>query len=54
MKRRQADKIRWIGLWYSLSGYWMGISAENDFRRKSGKFYTPTTAVYCPAPVQKR
>ena len=24
------------------------------FRRKSGKFYTPTTAVYCPAPVQKR
>ena len=31
MKRRQADKIRWIGLWYSLSGYWMGISAENDF-----------------------
>ena len=31
MKRKQADKIRWIGLWYSLSGYWMGISAENDF-----------------------
>lgn len=31
MKRKQADKIRWIGLWYSLSGYWMGISEENDF-----------------------
>lgn len=31
IKRKQADKIRWMGLWYSLSGYWMGISAENDF-----------------------
>lgn len=31
LKRKQEDKIRWMGLWYSLSGYWMGISAENDF-----------------------
>ncbi len=31
MARKQKDKIRWMGLWYSLSGYWMGISAENDF-----------------------
>ena len=31
MNRKQADKIRWIGLWYSLSGYWLGISADNDF-----------------------
>lgn len=31
MSRKQTDKIRWMGLWYSLSGYWMGISAENDF-----------------------
>ena len=31
MNRKQTDKIRWMGLWYSLSGYWMGISADNDF-----------------------
>lgn len=31
MDRKRADKIRWMGLWYSLSGYWMGISADNDF-----------------------
>lgn len=31
MKRKQANGIRWMGLWYSLSGYWMGISEENDF-----------------------
>lgn len=34
MKRKQFDKIRWIGLWYSLSGYWLGISANNDFPQK--------------------
>ena len=31
MNRKQEDKIKWMGLWYSLSGYWMGISADNDF-----------------------
>lgn len=31
MERKREDKIKWMGLWYSLSGYWMGISAENDF-----------------------
>lgn len=31
MNHKQTDKIRWMGLWYSLSGYWMGISADNDF-----------------------
>lgn len=34
MKRKQTDKIKWIGLWYSLSGYWLGISANNDFPPK--------------------
>ena len=31
MKRKRVDKIRWMGLWYSLSGYWAGISTKNDF-----------------------
>lgn len=34
MKRKQTDKIKWIGLWYALSGYWAGISASNDFPPK--------------------
>ena len=34
MNRKQDDKIRWMGLWYSLSGYWMGISADNDFPKE--------------------
>lgn len=34
IKRKQTDKIKWIGLWYSLSGYWMGISADNDFPKE--------------------
>lgn len=34
MNRKQTDKIKWIGLWYSLSGYWLGISANNDFPQK--------------------
>lgn len=37
MKRKQTDKIKWIGLWYSLSGYWSGISANNDFPQKIRK-----------------
>lgn len=31
MQRKRTDGIRWMGLWYSLSGYWMGISPGNDF-----------------------
>ena len=31
MAHKNKDKIRWIGLWYALSGYWMGISPDNDF-----------------------
>lgn len=31
MNRKRDHKIKWIGLWYSLSGYWLGISANNDF-----------------------
>ena len=34
MNRKQDDKIKWMGLWYSLSGYWMGISADNDFPKE--------------------
>lgn len=34
MERKQAAKIKWIGLWYGLSGYWAGISAHNDFPQK--------------------
>lgn len=28
---RRKDKIRWMGLWFALPGYWEGISPENDF-----------------------
>lgn len=31
LSRKKEDKIRWMGLWYSLSGYWMGLSPENEF-----------------------
>lgn len=31
MARKNKDRIRWIGLWYALSGYWAGISSDNDF-----------------------
>lgn len=31
MKRKRESKIKWMGLWYSLSGYWEGISPQNDF-----------------------
>lgn len=31
MSYKKENKIKWIGLWYSLSGYWMGLSPENEF-----------------------
>lgn len=31
MNKRHHEKIRWFGLWYALSGYWEGISQDNDF-----------------------
>ena len=31
MSYKKENKIKWIGLWYSLSGYWMGLSPENGF-----------------------
>lgn len=31
MERKKEDKIKWVGLWYGLSGYWAGISADNNF-----------------------
>ncbi|MEG2067251.1 MAG: Sip1-related alpha-galactosidase [Tannerellaceae bacterium] len=29
--RKKEGKVQWMGLWYALSGYWMGISPENSF-----------------------
>lgn len=31
MSHKKGDKIKWMGLWYALSGYWMGLSPENEF-----------------------
>lgn len=31
MARKRKDGIRWMGLWYALSGYWMGVSRQNCF-----------------------
>ena len=31
ISRKKDDKIKWMGVWYSLSGYWMGLSPENEF-----------------------
>ncbi len=31
LSTRRQDKIRWIGLWYALPGYWQGIAADNEF-----------------------
>ncbi|MCD8182534.1 MAG: glycoside hydrolase family 36 [Bacteroides sp.] len=41
IERKQKDKIRWMGLWYSLSGYWEGIAPENDFPEKVKKVLYP-------------
>lgn len=31
ISHKNNNKIKWMGLWYSLSGYWMGLSPENEF-----------------------
>lgn len=31
MRMKQPDKIKWMGLWYNFTGYWEGISPDNDF-----------------------
>lgn len=31
MAQKSDRGIRWMGLWYALSGYWEGLSADNDF-----------------------
>lgn len=31
LSRKQDNKIKWMGLWYNFTGYWLGISSENDF-----------------------
>jgi len=30
LARRRQDKIRWMGLWNTMAGYWDGISPQND------------------------
>ncbi|MEG1574842.1 MAG: Sip1-related alpha-galactosidase [Bacteroidales bacterium] len=30
MKRKNENGIKWFGIWYGLSGYWTGISAQNE------------------------
>lgn len=47
MSYKKENKIKWIGLWYSLSGYWMGLSPENGFPQASDKPYTHTPAAFC-------
>lgn len=34
MDLKKENKIKWIGVWYSLAGYWAGISDRNDFPEK--------------------
>ena len=41
MKRKQESKIKWMGLWYSLSGYWEGISLDNSFPEQIQKTLYP-------------
>lgn len=31
MEVKKRNKIKWVGLWYNFTGYWQGISPENDF-----------------------
>lgn len=31
INKKKEDKIKWMGLWYNFTGYWNGISSENDF-----------------------
>lgn len=48
MAHKNKDKIRWIGLWYALSGYWMGISPDNDFPTHVKTASILSMEVFCP------
>lgn len=34
---RSEDKIKWMGLWNTISGYWETISPQNDFGKEMNK-----------------
>lgn len=53
MKRKQENKMKWIGLWYSLSGYWEGISPQNDFPPKIQRTLYPFNGGVLPGPTAK-
>lgn len=48
MARKKEDKVKWMGLWYSFSGYWMGISPENNFPEKIQQTLYPYNGTLLP------
>ncbi len=34
LRRRKADKVRWMGVWHNFNGYWRTVSPDNDFSPK--------------------
>lgn len=48
MAYKRKDTIQWIGLWYSLSGYWMGISPDHDFPDQVGQALYPYNGCLLP------
>ncbi|MEG1729113.1 MAG: Sip1-related alpha-galactosidase [Bacteroidaceae bacterium] len=48
MSYKNKDKIRWFGLWYALSGYWTGISPNNEFSETIQKTLYPQNGSMLP------
>lgn len=42
LARKTDSGIKWFGLWYALSGYWEGVSPENDFPEELQKTLYPS------------
>ncbi len=53
LQTRRKDKIRWIGLWYALPGYWQGIAADNDFPEEIGHCLFPYRESLLPGKSRK-
>lgn len=48
MSRKKENKIKWMGLWYSLSGYWVGISPTNNLPANIQKSLYPYNGCLLP------
>lgn len=54
MDLKKEDQIKWIGVWYSLAGYWAGISDKNDFPEKVRQSLFPWNGTLVPGKDKDR